>query len=506
MFFKAHARITSISTALFLILIIPQSMRAQESGAYEATRPANATILNLEQALDLALEQSWRIERGRMGLARAEFNLTAVRAALKSNASLSLTLPDYDRSLRDWTNSSGITTVIKNQSAKYFGKISIRQPLSTDGVISLNGTLNRNQTELYSYSSDDKYYGSANIRFDQPILQPNGIKNAIRKAEISLEETYLGFQDEEIRIRTDISRKFFEILEMTYQDKLAREEVDRLEQVYVTGQQLFADGTITELNLLQLEVELSSRRDNASATAGRLDRELDDFKQDLGLPLDDEIALEPVLEQVEVVIDENAMMEQALAQRSDLRRTLNRRENHEMDLAERRSRGRLTGNISISLGLDAQGQEFYDMADSWLDPDQARGVAITFSLPLWDWGRNDATVASKQIDIDQNYRTEEENIKTIAREVSSAVARVREADTRLTQLLPGLDAAERSYELTLQQFQSGAINAQDIMLTKNRLFESHNTYLEAYLDYRRAIIDMTAVTSGSGYSRGGRGF
>lgn len=506
MFFNALHRITSISSALILILIVPQSIRAQESGIYEIARPTNATIMDLDQALDLALELSWRIERGRLGLARAEFNLTAVRAALKSNASLSLTLPDYDRSLRDWTNSSGITTVIKNQSAKYFGRISIRQPLITNGVISLNGSLNRNQTELFSYASSDKYYGSANIRFDQPILQPNRIKNAIRKAEISLEEAYLGFQDEEIRIRTDISRKFFGLLELTYQDKLAREEVARLEQAYAVGQQLYENEAITELNLLQLEVELSSRRDRVLAISGRLDRELDDFKQDLGLSLDDEIAIEPVLELVEVVIDENAMMEQALVQRSDLQRTLNRRENHEMDLDERRARGRLTGNISITMGLDAQGQEFYDMTDSWLDPDQARGAAITFSLPLWDWGRNDAMVASKQIDIDQNYRTEEENIKTIAREVSNSVARVREADARLTQLLPGLDAAERSYELTLQQFQTGGINAQDIMLTQNRLVESHNTYLEAYLDYRRAIIDMTAVTSGSGYGRGGRGF
>jgi outer membrane protein TolC len=177
-----------------------------------------------------------------------------------------------------------------------------------------------------------------------------------------------------------------------------------------------------------------------------------------------------------------------------------------MDIADRRADGRLTGNISISLGLDAQGQEIYNMADSWLDPDQARGAAITFALPLWDWGRNDARVASKQVDIDQNYRTEEENIKTITREVASSVARVREADARLAQLRPGIEAAERSYELTLQQFQTGEINAQDIMLTQNRLVEAHNSYLEAYLDYRRAIIDMTAVTTGSGYGRGGRGF
>lgn len=503
---KALNRISSVTIVLSFTFGTARTATAQDAVDRPTGGPMDVIVLDLDQAIKYALEQSWRIERGRMGLARAQFNLTAQRAALKSNASMSFTIPDFDHSLTEYLDKDGTSYVIERHSAKYLSRVSIRQPLITDGVISLNGELNRLQYDLFSHSPTDRYYSSVKLRFDQPILQPNRIRNNIRRAELALEEANLGFRDEEIRIRTDVSRNFFELFEMTYQDKLATEEVERLDSVHRIGQQLFERGELSEVNLLQMEVELASRLDRASVSAGRLDREKDDFKQQIGLQLDDEIVLEPVLEQVSVQIDEAALLEQAMQQRSDLRRTIIRRENHEMEIRERRSRGRLTGNISLTLGLDTQGQELDNLADAWTDPNQAEGATITFALPIWDWGRNDAMVASKQVDIDQNYRTEEENIKTITREITSAVARVREADSRLNLLGPSIEAAERSYQLSLQQFEGGELNVLDILLTQNRLVDAHNSYLEAYLDYRRAIIDMTAVTTGSGYSRGGRSF
>ena len=69
-------------------------------------------------------------------------------------------------------------------------------------------------------------------------------------------------------------------------------------------------------------------------------------------------------------------------------------------------------------------------------------------------------------------------------------------------LKPSVEAADRSYQLSLQQFESGELNVLDILLTQNRLVDSHDSYLEAYLDYRRAIIDMRAVATGAGYGRG----
>ncbi len=202
------------------------------------------------------------------------------------------------------------------------------------------------------------------------------------------------------------------------------------------------------------------------------------------------------------VIDLDAMIAQALEQRSDLRSTLRRREQHEMDIDERRSEGGLTGDVSLTLGLEGRGEEMAEWYNAMRDPDQARGAAIKFELPLWDWGRNRARVNSKQTELDQNFRTEEEQIRSIRREVENAVARVREAESRLQLLLPSVDVSVRSFGLALQQFEAESLSVQDILLTQEQVSDAHASYLGAFLDYQRALVDLRAVTTGSGY--GGR--
>jgi len=216
-------------------------------------------------------------------------------AALKSNASLSLTIPDYDKSIKEITSpSTGLPIVLSTRAARYSGTISIRQPLPTNGVISLNGVLNRTSDRLVTYTPGEKnYFGRVFLRFEQPILQPNAIKISIRKAELDLEEAEMGYQDAQIRLVVDISREFYDLFENTYRDLLAQEELQRLEEMYAIGERLFEEEAISEVNLLQLEVDLNAARNRASSAAGQLARQKDDFKQTIGLPPEEVIILEP---------------------------------------------------------------------------------------------------------------------------------------------------------------------------------------------------------------------
>ena len=65
-----------------------------------------------------------------------------------------------------------------------------------------------------------------------------------------------------------------------------------------------------------------------------------------------------------------------------------------------------------------------------------------------------------------------------------------------------MEAAERSYQLTLEQFREGKVGVQDFLLTQSRVTDANSSYLNAYLDYERALIDLASVTTTSGY--GGR--
>jgi len=463
------------------------------------------TVLDLQGAIDLALERSWRMESVQLDLERDQYNLIANRARLRSNASFDLVIPDFDQSIKEIIDpSTGDPKVLSTRAARYSGALSIRQPLPTDGEVSLNGVMYRTSDELFTYTPGRKtYYGRIFLRYEQPILQPNRIRNNIRRAELQLEGTQLSFNDEQIRIVTQVSRDFFELYEKTYLDSLARAECQRLEELYATGQERFADGVMQEADLLQLEVDLAACRDRASSAAGELAREEAAFKQLIGLPLEEPIAVLMDLDFTPVEIRVEDYINLALEQRSDLRRNEMWMESNEMELRERRSESQLSGEISLTLGLEGRDETMSEFYDAILNPDQARGAAIEFHLPIWDWGRNKARVDAQLASIRKLERENEEDIKTIRREVTATAERVLEAQNRLDLLERSLEAAARSFQLNYEGFEQGDISVQDLLLTQGRLSDARANYLNAYLDWRRALIDLDAVTKGSGFGRGG---
>ncbi len=457
--------------------------------------------MDLDIALKYALSQSWRVARICLDLSRDEYNLEASRAGLKSNASLSFTLPDFDQSIKEIINpDTGNPKVLSTKGARYMTSIAIRQPLLTDGVVSLNGVFNRTQDMLFSYSPGMKTYNSkVYVRFDQPILQPNAIKNDIRRAELRLEETRNDFIDERLDIFEDVAEQFFDLYEYVCLDILAREEVAQLDSVFTAARQCLQSGTLSENDLLQLEVELADRRDRASAASGKLAREKSDFKQLIGLTPDDEIQMETSLTFTPLVIELPVAVRRALEERIEVREYQIDRELNQMELVEERAEGSVKGEVSLALGLEGRGDNMDDLYGAMTDPDQTRGVAISLAVPLWDWGRVRARANAKQSELDKVNLGLEETKKNIQRQIRDTLDRVQEAKQRLDLLEPSVGIARRSFQLSLDQFRKGMLDAQDVILTQNRLAGARRSILNAYIDYQQALSTLMRRTSWDWY-------
>ncbi|MFO7768773.1 MAG: TolC family protein [bacterium] len=482
-----------------MILLLPVDLHAQTvpgGGRPSPADPAQAVQIDLDLALRYALDQSWRMERLKLDLQRDQFNLEASRAGLKSNANMNFTIPNYDQSIKEITDQdTGNPRVISTRGARYQARVSIRQPLPTDGVVSLNGQFNRTQDMLFSYTPGLRTYNSKFfVRFEQPLLKPNGIQMDIRRAELRLERTELRFVDQQIDIINDVSRSYFGLYERTYQTWLANEEVQRLERAYTIGRRRFQAGSLTEVEVLQLDIDLADRRDRASSAEGRLTRKKSDFKQDIGMGLDEEVAVDIDLTYTPVEIDKQLAVRRALEHRTEVRQNEISREFNEMDLKERRSWNSIQGTISLTLGLEGRGEDTDQLYDAFMEPDQTRGAAINFRVPLWDWGRNKAQVNSKLTELEKVERSLEESKLSIERDVRDVVDRVGEAQQRLELLVSSVEAAERSFRLSLGQFESGSLGVQDLILIQNRFADARSSYLNAYLDYRRALIDLMRRT------------
>jgi outer membrane protein TolC len=134
---------------------------------------------------------------------------------------------------------------------------------------------------------------------------------------------------------------------------------------------------------------------------------------------------------------------------------------------------------------------------SWDDLERRpanRGVTFTLSIPVWDWGVNKAEVSSAQVNVRRNELLLDEQKKEIITSITDAVRQVRTAESRLEVLKKSQEVAQRTYEISLERFDTGVITSQLLALDNKSLSDAKLAYLGAFISYQMAIADLKRKT------------
>ena len=155
----------------------------------------------------------------------------------------------------------------------------------------------------------------------------------------------------------------------------------------------------------------------------------------------------------------------------------------------------LTGYSDRTLPSDTGTGDLFD--SSWSDLQRRpgnRGVTLTISIPVWDWGVNKSEVASARANQRRTeLQTENEKI-TIINSIRDAVRQVRSAENRLGILKKRQDIAQRTYDISLERFNNGDITSQELANNNERLTSAKMAYLSAYITYKLAVEDLKRKT------------
>ena len=89
-------------------------------------------------------------------------------------------------------------------------------------------------------------------------------------------------------------------------------------------------------------------------------------------------------------------------------------------------------------------------------------------------------------------RKNQEN--SIVKEITNAVNQLNDALSRLENLKEIMQNAVKSYDLALVRFQNQEISSQDILLARERRFSAENRYLNSFINYKMAIVNLRRRT------------
>jgi outer membrane protein TolC len=465
---------------LFIVLILPITISAQD-------------IYTLDKAISTALERSFGIKNAEYSLISSEKSLEAYRAGLFSRLDFEFDLPTYSKSLISQFNPlESKEEFFELGSSRLESRLSLTQPLIfSNGTINVVGRLFSREQFGTNISNYKDFYTNVGISLRQPLFTFN-VQNAnLERAEINLENAKRDFTHAEQNLIYDVKVAFYNLYKLKENFKITEEKVKQSEESFLTAQNKFKAGLIAEVEALQLEVDLASSKNDLLNSKISYDEQVNNFKILLGLELDKKIDIISDLKYSSILIDNESAIESALNNRSDFLNQKNDIYLSELNVEEVDARREIKLELNARYGISNNDEEFSSLFNELLDD---VNLALTLSLPVWDWGQNSRQVEAAEANLMNQKLTYNNMKKTIENDVIATINRINSAKARVEVLSKSVEIAEKSYQISIERFKSGTISSFDLSQMQLRLTEAKNNSISALIDYNLAIADLERKT------------
>ncbi len=451
--------------------------------------------LTLDETVSMAMSNSFRVKQLQMGIEETRAWLRAERASLKSQVSMELTTPEFE-SVSDykWNSELRRDEIIHENTRLWQSNFSIRQPVilmgwPTDGYLSFNNRMYR-----YAQLTDERdiaYYTRYFFRYEQPLFQPNRLRNAIREAELDLESSELAYEEDVVAMLDDVIDDYYDLFELTYDQIYYAEMAGNLERAAAAAEAFVREDSSRVMELSQFQVELSNAREQTKQAQSNFRLQSSRMKRRLGLSPMDSVFIEPNVDLKPVQIDVAEAVGYGKTLKPRLQRLEIRRRLDQIALANMKGSGAFRANLNLTYGRESQHPELRQILQ---EPTNSWSVGMTAYVPIWDWGRRSARVQAERIGLQRTELAIVEARQEIESEIANAVQNVNEFQQRALTMQANLAVARRLSEDSLERYRTGAASVFELLQSFSRQRETANNFLEAYIGYRQALFSLTRQT------------
>ncbi len=518
---RKHCTILLLA-ALFITPVYAQveTPQIQEPEPIQATQIEMFTqedaemVLNLQQVIDLALDQSFQVYQLKQSYLQTAYSLEQARRNLRTRVDLQSTIPSIQQGLNPTFYFNPATqqqelAYLRTGRTNFYSRITVQQPLITNGSISLESRLSGFDSFNERASGDPAETRSMSptigINFNQPLFQYNDIKNELRNAELSFESLEATYTQDELSQINGITNQFYSLFRQ--QKSLADvAESFRLSDInYQIGLRKYQAGLIAEVDKMRLEVQRANDLDRLENARNSHEQQQFQFNRQVGLPLETKIWVVASEEYRPIEVDVNRALELAFENRAEMRLQEITLEQSDLNLRRTISMGR--PNLQLNLGYDLQGNSTLgglNASNSWSDhlseafnPDNQSpntNVSLTLRVPLFDWGRNEAAVQRQMAGIAVQERRLEEVVENLKRDVINRVRSVESAMRRMEIQTANRVVAERSYEISQLRYERGETTIIELLNDQQQYNSTQENFLSALITFEQAKASLMEYT------------
>ncbi|GHU61187.1 membrane protein [Bacteroidia bacterium] len=455
---------------------------AQESGD-------SVLVFNLKQVIDLARRQSPDVLYARHSFRSSYWNYCYYKANYLPSLNFSST-PNFNRTISAITLPDGTAQYIQQNQFQSNASLYISQNIAlTGGNLSIQTNLNRLDelnNHYYSYKSTP-----VNVTYQQSLLGHNYLKWDKKIEPIKFEAAKKTYVEELELVAAKAVNRFFSLAMAQTNLEIAQTNYANADTLFVFAQGRYDIGTITENDMLQLEINKLNEEGNRFSAELALDESMESLRSFLGikesLPIkvvaDNDVPLESV--------QLGDAMQYALLNSPDILNMQRQKLESESNVANAKASTGLKADLYMQFGLAQTGA---DLETAYRDPSNQQYVQVGISLPILDWGRGKGQVQMAKSRRDLVYAQTEQQQNDFEMNIIKLVKQFNLQASRLNVAVKADYTAERRNEVARKLYLLGKSTILDLNASITEKDVSKRNYMNTLANYWALYYTLRSIT------------
>jgi outer membrane protein TolC len=361
---------------------------------------ANDTLkISIISAIEMARSQSPDILVAKHSFRSSYWNYCYYKANYKPTLTFS-SIPSYNNQINIITMEDGTSRYIKQKQFQIDGNLFITQNIPwTGGSLSVNTNLQRldilGESNTHTYKSNP-----ITISFQQSIFGYNALKWDKRIEPLRFEEAKKEYVETLELVSVRAITKFFNLVRAQSNLQTARTNFSNADTLYVFAKGRYNIGTITENEMLQLEINRLTEESNMLNAQAEVDDQMEELRSYLGISEAKVLEAQIDHNTSDLYIDVSQALEKAITNSPDIVSMERRKRESDSNIAYAHSQTGLKADIYAQVGLTQTNEKFRKI---YSDPQNQQYAELGIRIPILDWGRAKGRVSVAQSNRDMVY-------------------------------------------------------------------------------------------------------
>lgn len=446
--------------------------------------------LTLQEAIGLAQKQSPDILVARHSFRSVYWNYCFYKANYLPSLTFTST-PNFNHRINVVPLPDGTSQYVEQNQLETSGALSVTQNIPwTGGVLSVKTDVRR--LDLYGDNRSHTYnVNPVIVSYEQALFGYNSLKWDKRIEPLKFEEGKRHYVERLELVAAKTILCFFNLAKAQTNLQIAKTNYANADTLYAFAKGRYEIGTITENEMLQLEVNRLNEESNMLTTQTDVDNYMQELRSFLGIT--ENMDLEVIAENriPEFKVDLFQAISKALANSSEMISLERRKQESESNVAYAKSLSGFRADIFAQFGLTQTGEE---MRTAYRDPLNQQYVELGIRLPILDWGRGRGRIRVARSNRDMVYTQVEQDRTNFELNVQKIVRQFNLQNSRVNVASRTDDTANRRNDVARRLYLSGKSTILDLNASITEKDQAKRNYINALYEYWTLYYTLRSLT------------